>query len=317
MNVAASLENIRIRFGEPKTGCFADDTGLQLNLASPHLSGPVSEVLFECEGAERVDRENFYLLRGEQCTVGMAVIECGSQGIEAAAKVLYDELLAETKGLNLYRLWNFVPRINDDSLGQENYRSFNTGRWSSFAETHGEAQMNRLLPAATAVGLQEAQDRLAVVFLAGNQAVQYCENPRQTPAYHYPVEFGPCSPSFARGAVIDVEKGRVAYLSGTSSICGCETVGLGDLERQFSETIENIREALKQMGFDGWPGNVAGYSSQFRVYIRDAADYPVIRQHFTEVVGEEIAGQTVFIQADICRQPLKLEIEGVFRSQTA
>ncbi|NOX98493.1 MAG: hypothetical protein GXP30_01980 [Verrucomicrobia bacterium] len=314
--MAASLENIRIRFGEAETACLADETGLQLNLASPHLSGPVSEVLFECEDAQRVSRESLHLLRSEKCTVGMAVLECGSQGIEAAAKALYDKVLEETKGLNLYRLWNFVPRINDESQGQENYRSFNAGRWSSFAEAHGEAEMNRLLPAATAVGLQEDQDRLAVVFLAGNQAVQYCENPRQTPAYQYPVEFGPCSPSFARGAVIDVGSGRVGYLSGTSSICGCETVGEGDLERQFSETIENIGEALKQMGFDGWPGNTANtatYSSKFRIYIRDAADFPEIRKRFSEVVGDEIVGQTVFIQADICRKPLKLEIEGVFR----
>jgi len=39
MSVAASLENIRIRFGEPETKSLADDTGLQLNLASPHLAG--------------------------------------------------------------------------------------------------------------------------------------------------------------------------------------------------------------------------------------------------------------------------------------
>jgi len=314
MSVAASLENIRIRFGEPETTCLADDTGLQLNLASPHLSGPMSEVLLECEGAEQVSCEHFSLLSGKDTTVGMAVIECGPEGIELAAKTLYEELLKQTAGLNLYRLWNFVPRINEVSLGRENYHSFNVGRHQAFADAYGETKMNRHLPAASAVGLQEDQDRLALVFLAGNQPALYSENPRQTPAYKYPAEFGPCSPSFARGAVVEGREGRVAYLSGTSSICGCETVGTGDLEMQFSETIENIGEALKQMGFDGLAGNTTDYSSQFRVYVRDEADYPEIRQRFTQVVGEEIAGQTVFIQADICRQPLKLEIEGVFRS---
>lgn len=315
MSVAASLENIRIRFGEPETKSLADDTGLQLNLASPHLAGPISEVLLECDDVEQLSRENFCLLRGKDTTVGMAVIDCDSEGLESAAKVLYDELLKQTSGLNLYRLWNFVPRINDDSQGQENYRSFNVGRWQAFAGVYGEAEMNRHLPAASAVGLDEDQHRLAVVFLAGNHPVQYFENPRQTPAYQYPSEFGPCSPSFARGAVVNGENGRVGYLSGTSSICGCETVGSGDLKKQFSETIENIGGALKQMGFDGWPGRAAEYSAQFRVYIRDAADYPDVRRYFAEVVGEAITEQTVFIRADICRKPLKLEIEGVLRVQ--
>lgn len=313
MSVAASLENIRIRFGEPETTSHVDSIGLQLNLASPHLSGPVSEVLLECEGAEQEACEYFSLLNNKNTTVGVAVIDCGPEGAELAAKTLYDELLKQAAGLNLYRLWNFVPRINEEFQGQENYRSFNAGRHQAFAKIFGETEMNQYLPAASAVGLKEDQDRLAVVFLAGNQPVQYFENPRQIPAYHYPAEYGPCSPSFARGAVIDSENGRIGYLSGTSSICGCETVGTGDLKKQFSETIENIGGALKQMGFDGWPGNVAGYSSQFRVYVRDVADFPEIRERFAKVVGEEVAGQTVFIRADICRQPLKLEIEGVLR----
>lgn len=313
MSVAASLENIRIRFGEPETTSLVDETGLQLNLASPHLAGPLSEVLLECEDVERVSGEHFCMLRGENAAAGMAVIECEPSEIEAAAKKLYDELLAETADMQLYRLWNFVPRINDEFQGQENYRSFNTGRWNAFAGKYGEADMNRHLPAASAVGVNEEKDRVALVFLAGNQAVKYFENPRQIPAYNYPVEFGPCSPSFARGAVVSGEQGRVGYLSGTSSICGCETVGSGDLEKQFSETIENIGEALKQMGFENWDGDAARYQSRFRVYIRDSEDYPYIRKRFAEVVGEKLAGQTVFIQADICRLPLKLEIEGVFK----
>lgn len=313
MSVAAILENIKIRFGEPETALEIDATGLQLNLASPHLAGPMDEVLLECEKVGRESGESFHLLRGGDTVAGMAVVDCESGEIESTAKVLYDELLGQTAGLNLYRLWNFVPRINEDSYGQENYHCFNSGRWKAFAEVYGKLEMNSHLPAASAVGLDEERDRLAVVFVAGKHPVQYFENPRQTPAYQYPREFGPCSPSFARGSVVEGSGGRVGYLSGTSSICGYETVGSGDLEKQFAETVANIGEALTQMGFAGWPGQAEGYSSQFRVYIRDAADYADIRQWFGELVGEQVAGQTVFIQADICRKPLKLEIEGVFR----
>ncbi len=45
----------------------------------------------------------------------------------------------------------------------------------------------------------------------------------------------------------------------------------------------------------------------------DPKDYADIRQWFGELVGEQVAGQTVFIRAYICSKPLKLEIEGIFR----
>ncbi len=315
MNVAATLENSRICFGKQETALTVDAVGLRLNLASPHLAGPVDEILLECENVGQTIAGSFHFLHGADSVAGMAVVDCAAGDIESAAKALYDELLGRAEGWNLYRLWNFVPRINEESHGQENYHSFNSGRWKAFAQAYGKTEMNSRLPAASAVGLDEGRDRLAVVFVGGKQAVEYFENPRQTPAYQYPREFGPCSPSFARGAVVEGAGGRVGYLSGTSSICGYETVGAGDLEKQFAETVANIGEALAQMGFGGWPEQGGGYSSQFRVYVRDAADYADIRRWFGELVGEEAAEQAVFIQADICREPLKLEIEGVFREQ--
>jgi len=313
MNVAVGLENIKIRFGAVETACVADGGGLQLSLAAPLLGGPDLEVLFECRDAELNLEGGFSFFRAQGRMAGIAVVECELEGIEAASERLYNELLVHTQGLNLQRLWNFVPQINDESLGREVYRSFNVGRWKAFAAAYGKTQMDLHLPAATAVGLREERSRLALVFLAGDEAVEYFENPRQMPAYQYPEEFGPCSPSFARGAVVKAAGGRTVYLSGTSSICGCETVGSGSLAKQFSETMENIRVALLQMGLDDWPGKALAQASQFRLYVRDAADYAEIRRRFAEVVVEQLAGQAVFVQADICRQSLKLEIEGVFR----
>ncbi len=313
MNVTAGLESIRIRFGEAETVCVADEMGLQLNLAAAHLGGPTDEVLFECEWAEQEVGNNFSFLRSGGCMAGIAVVECGMEEIESVSEQLYDELLVHTRGLSLQRLWNFVPRINDESLGQEVYRSFNAGRWKAFASVYGETKMDVRLPAATAVGLQEGVSRLALMFLAGDQPVEYFENPRQTPAYQYPSEFGPRSPSFARASVVSCERGELGYLSGTSSICGSETVGQGDLGKQFSETMENIRVAMQQMGFAGGWDKMADYSPQLRVYVRDVEDYAEISERLAAVVGAGVLAQTVFIQADICRQPLKLEIEGVFR----
>ncbi|MCF6311670.1 MAG: hypothetical protein L3J39_04390 [Verrucomicrobiales bacterium] len=314
MEATAGLDEIRIHFGEAQTARLVGQGGLGLNLDTVHLGGPTQEVLFQCEGAEQELVGDFSFYRDQGRMAGVAVVDCPIEEVESAAQGLYHDLLLHTQGLKLQRLWNFVPRINDESLGQEVYRSFNEGRWKAFAGTYGEENMDLKLPAATAVGLQGECERLALVFLAGEQEVAHFENPRQTPAYRYPSEFGPCSPSFARGTVVSESRGRVAYLSGTSSICGSQTVGEGDLSKQISETIENIQVALQQMGFEGGLRE-RDCVAQLRVYVRDPGDYAEIRERLEAEITARLAEQVVYVQADICREPLKLEIEGVFRAQ--
>lgn len=313
MEVTAALEDISIHFSEAETACSLGRTGFALNLETVHLGGPAKEILFQCEGAKQELAGDFSFFRDQGKVAGVAVVDCSIEDVEFAAQRLYRELLIHTQGLKLQRLWNFVPRINDESLGQEVYCSFNKGRWKAFAAAYGEKKMDLKLPAATAVGLQGGCERLALVFLAGEQQVAHFENPRQTPAYRYPSEFGPCSPSFARGTVVSGPQGRVAYLSGTSSICGSRTVGEGDLLVQFNETIENIQVALRQMGFDGGLRE-QDCVAQLRVYVRDSSDYAEIRERLEAEIAPRVAEQVVYIQADICRKPLKLEIEGVFRA---
>ena len=50
------------------------------------------------------------------------------------------------------------------------------------------------------------------------------------------------------------------------------------------------------------PGDLA-----FRVYLRHAADFPAIRATLAELLGA--AADIVYVQADICRADLLLEIE--------
>ena len=47
----------------------------------------------------------------------------------------------------------------------------------------------------------------------------------------------------------------------------------------------------------------------FRVYVRHAADYPVVRDVLAERLGE--AAEVLFVQADICRHDLLVEIEAI------
>lgn len=290
---------------------------LNLDLAVPVLGGRAVESL--CDVADGREFSSTWVrgLRNATITAGVAAIPTAEGAdLEAKTTELYRDLLEVTKGRSLYRVWNFVPRINaDDAMGTEHYHAFNSGRWKAFHERYGEGGGEALesrFPAASAVGV-EGDDSLGLLFVAGELPVTYIENPRQVPAYHYPPEHGPCSPSFARAATTSGLGVRVGYLSGTSSIYGHRTVGEGDLRSQFEETVANVRAALEQMEVDPLdPATAAAY----RVYVREAESYPLIREWFEEAFGAD-AEAASYLQADICRAPLKLEVEGIFRTPVA
>ncbi len=306
---------MRLAFGQPASLCQweAGGAGFVGHLSLPCLSGMEEEsVLESVEGGQVEKSGHFSLVRGPGGrTIGGFAVRPFAGAAEPVAHELYTDLLAATAGLRLYRIWNFVPGINTVVSGREQYQSFNIGRCRAFRDQFGEEAMVSQLPAASAVGIEEPV--LAVAFLAGRDPVAYFENPRQVPAYRYPEQYGPCSPSFARGAVVTRPGGkRTGYLSGTSSICGHCTVGVGSLNEQFDTTIENIRAILSRMDFDGAMESGSPVESSYRIYLRNAADLDAVRDRFVEVVGPTALDRTMFLQAAICRSPLLLEIEGIF-----
>ena len=98
------------------------------------------------------------------------------------------------------------------------------------------------------------------------------------------------------------------FLSGTASIKGEKTVGIGDPARQTEESIQNIKQlysssVLQQIGITETKQEI-GHA---RVYIKNKNDYRAIKQVFEEHYGEL---PVVYLQADICRANLLVEIEG-------
>ena len=221
----------------------------------------------------------------------------------------YRELLEILDGRSLYRVWNYVPQINEETGGLENYRSFNIGRFRAFEESYGDGFEGRI-PAASALGIDEGT--FALAFVAGRAAGQPIENPEQTPAYQYPGQYGPKSPSFARGLVAEINGCRTGFLSGTSSVKGCETKATGDFEEQLRITIDNMRIVTDTMGFENAVD--AGYEGQrfFKCFLRNPGDYARAREIFGAAVGEKGIEVTTFVKSDICRADLDVEVEGVF-----
>ncbi len=224
------------------------------------------------------------------------------QATEAAYSQVFS-LLDTLRYPHLFRFWNYMADINRHSDGLERYQQFTLGRQDAFL-MHGR-DVSGNVPAACALGTAEGP--LTIAFLAGNVEPIGIENPRQISAYQYPQQYGPRSPTFSRASLVRLQQAEVLFVSGTASIVGHTTLHAGDAVAQARETMTNIEAIVaaanrvaSQPGFD-----LA--SLNYRVYVRHAADMEMIRAELVRYVGSAL--KAVYIQADVCRQDLLLEIE--------
>lgn len=230
--------------------------------------------------------------------------------LEQQASDAYSEIMNITRASGyeyLLRTWNYVAAINEEPEGFENYRRFCLGRHDAIVElVH---QMNRNLPAASAVGMDHGS--LTIFFIAGRESGIQIENPRQVNAYHYPSIYGPRSPSFARAKLRRWEGGVDLYISGTASIAGHETRHAGQLLGQLDETIKNIAQLIELANNQGDLNiHSIGELSLLKVYIRHPEDVAQVREHFEKLVGGDVP--VMYLRGDICRSDLLLEIEGLY-----
>lgn len=292
------------RAGAAVTRVAAASAGLELECQMPWLAGPATQVL--ARGAALVRSGEDWLVQGEELLAGV-LVSAGGASLEDESCRLYRRLFNLTRGLHRHRIWNFVPRINAVVAGVENYVAFNAGRHRAFAQQFGGIFLPDL-SAASAVGTQGGA--LALAFVAGPQAARSYENPLQTPAAHYPDCYGVNAPLFARGSRVDAADGTTCWhLSGTASIRASETIG-GDFVRQLDVTLENIERILSEMAVP------AARQATWKVFLRDRRDLAVCRQRLAAAFPAEVA-RMMFVEADICRRDLLLEIEGMFHSASS
>jgi hypothetical protein len=104
-----------------------------------------------------------------------------------------------------------------------------------------------------------------------------------------------------------------AFISGTAAIKGHHTVGAGSLAAQLDCTLDNLRLISRATGLgeDLAPG--PGRRRHFKVYLRHAADLATVRARLEQSLLQP-ADEVVYLQADICRAALDLEIEATLIS---
>lgn len=230
----------------------------------------------------------------------------GTTPLQSASRLVYERLfgLLRAQGTpHLWRVWNYLGRINGASHGLERYRQFNQGRYEAFVQAQRDT--GGQVPAACALGV--ADGPLSVAFLAGISPVVPLENPRQVSAWRYPAQYGPRAPTFSRAALAYPRGQEALFISGTASIVGHETVHPGDVAAQCVETVRNLEcivSEANRLARSTQPFSLEDLSH--RVYVRHAGDADTVQRTLQPLLH---GAPVVCVQADICRADLLMEIE--------
>lgn len=231
-----------------------------------------------------------------------------SGALTRATEIAYQEIfdaLNETGHRHLVRIWNYLSDINVHADGEERYRQFNSARQSAFRKS-GRAIMGTV-PAACALG-SPSGNPLSIYFLAARQPPRMIENPRQTSAYHYPPKFGMHSPIFSRACVWGEGRDSKLFISGTASIVGHESIHPGNVSAQTRETMANIQALIQEANRTIGTSRFSLSGLQLKGYVRRPADLGIIEAALSELPRP---ASIVYLQADICRDDLLVEIEAV------
>jgi chorismate lyase/3-hydroxybenzoate synthase len=286
------------------------------------VAGPAVQL---SNGAARQSRVRYRYCRellfgsitiAERAIKAEGLARCGADGhsgvLVRATEIAYREIfevLKETEHRHLIRIWNYLPEINRETDGDERYRHFNSARQLAFRNS-GRASLNTV-PAACALG-SPAGSPISIYFLAARQKPKMIENPRQTSAYHYPPKFGRHSPMFSRACLLSESAGTNLFVSGTASIVGHETIHQGDVAAQTRETLANIKALLEEANRVVGRARYSLDGLKFKVYVRQPSDLCAIEG----ALAGPLRSWTpiVYLQADVCREDLLVEIEATGES---
>jgi chorismate lyase/3-hydroxybenzoate synthase len=194
-----------------------------------------------------------------------------------------------------FRFWNYLPQINKGEADSECYKQFCNGRLEAFKKS-GISETE--FPAASALG--HHTEGAVIYLLAAKHTGDHHNNSLQVNAYNYPREYGPSSPSFSRATTLKVNDKNLFFISGTASITGHQTVAEGNLDAQLNTTCANIQHLLQTIA----PNEIR--LQTMKVYLRHSKDYNHAQSQLTQLFPQI---PMLFVQADICRNNLLVEIE--------
>lgn len=234
---------------------------------------------------------------------------------EAVLRILEQECMTLA---DIVRQWNYVPRIleiqKEGKKQLQHYQVFNEIRQKYYSAS----DFPDGYPSATGIGTSFGNYNLDFFALKCGPSVQKIglSNPKQQDAYKYEQSFlvgdtltgqTKKTPLFERAKILKNKEWVLIFISGTASIIGQETIGIGDVKRQTEITINNMQELMS-----GLDVPLKMQFTYLRAYIKDINDFQAVRticeNRFSDI-------PISYLQADVCRENLLVEMEGAVLMQ--
>lgn len=220
---------------------------------------------------------------------------------------------------SIVRQWNYIEQITKMDGTHQHYQDFNDSRTHFYSlDTWKEG-----FPAATGIGTTFGGvmiDLEAIRFANSTNRIIPLNNSLQVPAYDYSerVLLGEedkelkhkTTPKFERAKLILEKEAGLIYISGTAAIRGENSLKGVGIEEQTRITLENIEHLISEETLDKADirGKIESHIISMRVYLKESG----LLEKAQQVVMEKYAGlPVVYVLADICRDELLVEIEGL------
>lgn len=297
-----------VRFATPRNA--GDGRTPWLDTGLPALGPEPAPVQCWCTAAPaRHFREGRFVVHAAPGLALIAATATDRSDPDAAAEALYEDLIATAEKLDcphVLRIWQYLPRITEPLGEEDRYRAYCAGRRRAL--TRLGRHRDSVLPAACLLG--DRNDSILLYALVSATPGMQVENPRQISAFHYPPRYGKASPSFSRALIKQWPDGRrQLYISGTASVVGHATLH-DDVAEQTRETLANLEALIGASAANGGP-EVSGLAAiaPLKVYVRHREDYPLVREALSARLPAN--HPVLYLQADVCRPDLLVEIEGI------
>lgn len=276
--------------------------------------------LDESHAQELIRYESDYLMIGdnELVTSGILADDINSPITEQSDQIFERiETILSKEGFeinDIVRQWNYIERITAMADGKQHYQDFNDSR----SRFYSKCSWDEGYPAATGIGTQRGGIMVELDALKPTPGVRSValDNPLQIAAHSYSKqvligqnEAPKTTPKFERARIVENGKWAQIYISGTAAIRGEESC-LNDIVQQTRLTMENIdyligKENRVRAGVNI---NAVEKYALIRVYLKNVEDVEVVREYINKHYPDI---PKFFLFADVCREELLIEIEGV------
>jgi enamine deaminase RidA (YjgF/YER057c/UK114 family) len=231
--------------------------------------------------------------------------------------------LAGSRFEHVLKTWFYLGDITQPEAGTHRYEELNRARTDFYRDIPFCSSLlpqivpKMAYPSSTGIGMAGTglvASCLALETLRKDVFLLPLENPLQTPAYAYKPLYSNWigSPKFSRAMALVLGDYVTTWISGTASIVNSESRYLRDVEKQTERTIDNIEKLISPKNFaaHGVPSARASLHDlvTLRVYIKRPEYYARVKAICERRFGPV---PTVYTLADVCRQELLVEVEGV------